>query len=84
MTIEDMIPDPPKFLIHPVTKFIYGIFYFGNAVFLWQTQSLTNYLIEINYSPLIGLMFMGINMMIGFYYLSVYYEDFLKFIRRKK
>jgi len=53
-------------LRHPITYFIYGVYWFSFGVYFWQSQILTDFLISQNISPLLGLFITGCMMMIGY------------------
>ena len=78
-TIFDKIHD---ILSHPVTYFIYGCFYGSIGIIFWQTQVLTDYLISVNISPLLGIGITGICLILGFLWGYGNLDDFKKCITK--
>lgn len=70
-----------RILSHPVTYFFYGCYYGIMGIMFWQTQILTDYLIEYDLSPLIGTFVSGFCMMLAFLWGYGNLEEFKKWVK---
>lgn len=68
----------------PLANFIFGCIWFGIGISYWQTQILTNLLIENNFSPLIGLFITGTHLLFGYILISSHYDVIIEMIRKKR
>ncbi len=60
-----------RFLGNPLVKFGYGVYFFSMGIIYWQFQILS----ELG---LLGIGITGFLLMIGFFYIGSYYDDFKK------